>query len=33
LSGTLVPTIPIAIVFFTYQRHFVQGVAATGVKG
>ena len=33
LAGTLVTTIPIAIVFFTFQRFFVQGVAATGVKG
>ena len=33
LAGTLVTTIPIAIVFFTFQRYFVQGVAATGVKG
>jgi len=33
LAGTLISTIPIAIVFFTFQRYFVQGVAATGVKG
>lgn len=33
LAGTLITTIPIAIVFFTFQRYFVQGVAATGVKG
>ena len=33
LAGTLITTIPIAIVFFVFQRYFVQGVAATGVKG
>ncbi len=33
LAGTLITTIPIAIVFFIFQRYFVQGVAATGVKG
>jgi multiple sugar transport system permease protein len=33
LAGSLTATIPIAIVFFVFQRYFVQGVAATGVKG
>jgi multiple sugar transport system permease protein len=33
LAGSLIATIPIAIVFFVFQRYFVQGVAATGVKG
>jgi multiple sugar transport system permease protein len=33
LAGSLITTIPIAIVFFVFQRYFVQGVAATGVKG
>ncbi len=33
LAGSLITTIPIAIVFFLFQRYFVQGVAATGVKG
>jgi multiple sugar transport system permease protein len=33
LAGSLTTTIPIAIVFFVFQRYFVQGVAATGVKG
>lgn len=33
LAGTLITTIPIAIVFFAFQRYFVQGVAATGIKG
>jgi multiple sugar transport system permease protein len=33
LAGTLVTTMPIAIVFFTFQRYFVQGVATSGTKG
>lgn len=33
LAGTLITTIPIAIVFFVFQRYFQQGVAASGVKG
>jgi multiple sugar transport system permease protein len=33
LAGSLITTIPIAIVFFVFQRYFVRGVAATGVKG
>lgn len=33
LAGTLITTIPIAIVFFVFQRYFVQGLAATGIKG
>ena len=33
LAGTLITTLPIAIVFFVFQRYFVQGLAATGIKG
>lgn len=33
LGASLLITIPVAIIFFCFQRHFVQGVAATGVKG
>lgn len=33
LGGSLLTTIPVAIVFFVFQRYFVQGVAASGVKG
>jgi multiple sugar transport system permease protein len=33
LAGSILTTVPVAIVFFTFQRYFVQGVAATGVKG
>ncbi|MBA2338664.1 MAG: hypothetical protein H0V96_13100 [Acidimicrobiia bacterium] len=33
LAGTLITSIPIAIVFFVFQRYPVQGLAATGTKG
>lgn len=33
LGGSMLTTIPVAIVFFTFQRYFVSGVAASGVKG
>lgn len=33
LAGSMLSTIPVAIVFFSFQRHFVQGVAASGIKG
>ncbi|NOX22485.1 MAG: carbohydrate ABC transporter permease [Actinobacteria bacterium] len=33
LAGTIIATIPIAIVFFAFQRYFVQGVAGSGTKG
>lgn len=33
LGGSLLTIIPVAIVFFVFQRYFVQGVAASGVKG
>ncbi len=33
LAGSMLSTIPVAIVFFSFQRYFVQGVAASGVKG
>ena len=33
LAGSLITTIPIAIIFFVFQRYFVQGVAASGTKG
>ena len=32
LAGALITTIPMAIVFFIFQRYFVQGVAASGGK-
>jgi multiple sugar transport system permease protein len=33
MAGSLLVTIPVLIVFLVFQRHFIQGVAATGVKG
>ena len=33
MLASLLTTIPMAIIFFTFQRYFRQGVAATGVKG
>lgn len=33
LAGSIITTIPIAIIFFAFQRFFVQGVAASGTKG
>jgi len=33
LAGSLISTIPIAIIFFVFQRYFVQGIAASGSKG
>jgi multiple sugar transport system permease protein len=32
-EASVLTTIPVAIIFFTFQRYFVQGVAASGVKG
>jgi multiple sugar transport system permease protein len=32
LAGALITTLPMAIIFFTFQRYFVQGVAASAVK-
>ncbi len=32
LAGALITTIPMAIIFFAFQRYFVQGVAASGGK-
>jgi multiple sugar transport system permease protein len=33
LAGSIITTIPIAIIFFVFQRYFVQGVASSGTKG
>ena len=32
LAGSVVVVLPILIVFFVLQRHFVQGIATTGLK-
>ena len=33
MAGSMLVTIPVLIVFLIFQRYFIQGVAATGVKG
>ncbi len=33
LSGSIITTLPMAIIFFVFQRFFVEGVTYTGVKG
>jgi multiple sugar transport system permease protein len=33
LGASILTTIPVAIIFLVFQKYFVQGVAATGVKG
>ena len=32
-AGSVIATLPMIIVFIIFQRHFVQGIALTGVKG
>lgn len=32
LAGAMITTLPMAIIFFTFQRYFVQGVASSGGK-
>jgi multiple sugar transport system permease protein len=33
LAGSVITTLPLAIIFFTFQRYFVEGVAYSGLKG
>jgi multiple sugar transport system permease protein len=33
MAGSMLTTLPVLIVFLIFQRFFIQGVAATGVKG
>ena len=33
LAGSVIATVPMLIVFFLAQRHFIQGIATTGRKG
>ena len=33
LAGSIITTIPIAVIFFIFQRYFVQGLATSGTKG
>ena len=33
LSGSVITTVPMAVIFFVFQRFFVEGVTYTGIKG
>ncbi len=33
LSGSVITTLPMALIFFVFQRFFIEGVTYTGVKG
>jgi multiple sugar transport system permease protein len=33
LAGSVLTTVPMALIFFFFQRYFVQGVSYTGLKG
>ncbi|MEU0155068.1 hypothetical protein ABZ071_24780, partial [Micromonospora fulviviridis] len=33
LAGSVIATVPMIILFFLAQRHFVEGIATTGRKG
>ncbi len=33
MAGNLVMTVPVVVVFFLFQRYFIEGVAASGIKG
>lgn len=33
LAGNLLMTLPVIVIFFFFQRYFIQGVASAGVKG
>ncbi len=33
LAGSVLTTVPLAVIFFLFQRYFVEGVAYTGLKG
>ena len=33
MAGSVLSLIPVLIVFLTLQKYFVEGVAATGLKG
>jgi ABC-type glycerol-3-phosphate transport system permease component len=33
MAMTVVSVIPMMVVFFAAQRHFIQGIVLTGIKG
>ncbi len=32
-AGSVIATLPMIIVFLIFQRHFIQGIAVSGLKG
>jgi multiple sugar transport system permease protein len=32
MAGSVITTIPVLIVFLAFQRHFIRGIAVTGMK-
>jgi multiple sugar transport system permease protein len=33
MAGSVIATLPVLVVFLLFQRHFVRGIAMTGMKG
>ena len=33
LAGAVMTTVPLAVVFFVFQRYFVEGISYSGLKG
>ena len=33
LAGSVITTLPLAVVFFIFQRYFVEGISYSGLKG
>jgi multiple sugar transport system permease protein len=33
MAGAMLATLPVLVIFLLLQRHFVQGIALTGLKG
>jgi len=33
LAGSMLTTVPMAVIFFFFQRYFIEGISYTGVKG
>ena len=33
MAGNMLMTVPVIIVFFLFQRYFVEGMTLTGMKG
>jgi multiple sugar transport system permease protein len=33
MAGSVIVTVPMVILFFVFQRYFMEGIASTGIKG